>query len=175
MNFIHIPKTAGQSVIKATGVEPHGHKRFVDLVDEVADGEFFTAVRNPYDRAVSTYYYLSQLHGGTPYNSGKNLNQFWAGVYEFSKLIGDYMKPQMYFLSDEDGNLSDKITTLLRYENLEEDYNKLAAINGFSAIEHINKSELRSDKTWEQELSDESIAQISELYADDFDALGYET
>jgi len=174
MNFIHIPKTAGQSVIKATGVEPHGHKRFVDLVDEVAGGEFFTVVRNPYDRAVSTYYYLSQLHGGTPYNSGKNLNEFWDGVYEFSRLIGDYMKPQMYFVSDEDSNLSDKITTILRYENLEDDYNKLAAINGFSAIEHLNKTDIRPNKTWQEELSDESIRMIGELYAQDFEALGYD-
>lgn len=174
MNFIHIPKTAGQSIIKATGVEPNGHKRFVDLVDEVADGEFFTVVRNPYDRAVSTYYYLSQLHGGTPFNSGRNLNEFWDNVYQHGRLIGEYMKPQMYFVSDENNNLSDKITTILRYETLEEDYNYLASTTGFSPIEHINKSELRSDQHWSEELSDESISRIGELYADDFEHLGYE-
>jgi hypothetical protein len=84
------------------------------------------------------------------------------------------MKPQMWFISDEDGNLSSQVTTILRYETLNTQLDEMVENFGFSKLEVINKSELRPDTTWLDELNEESIKQIGELYADDFEHLGYE-
>ena len=176
MNFLHIPKTAGQSVAKAIG-DPSkylGHKRIRDIY---SDDDVITVVRNPYDRAVSMYYYLKNIQGDAPQLKGlfATLNGFWNQIYNAPKsgIEHTHMKPQMWFISDEDGNISSQVTTIWRYETLNTQLDEMVGNFGFSKLEVINKSELRPDTTWLDELNEESIKQIGELYADDFEHLNY--
>ena len=176
MNFLHIPKTAGQSVAKAIG-DPSkylGHKRIRDIY---SDDDVITVVRNPYDRAVSMYYYLKNIQGDAPHLKDlfATLNGFWNQIYNAPKsgILHTHMKPQMWFLADEDGSISPQVTTVLRYETLKTQFDEMAEDFGFTQLDVVNKSELRPDTAWVDELSEESIKQIGELYADDFEHLNY--
>ena len=181
MIFIHIPKTAGQSIAKATKglVSNLGHKELSKLDDDVVGGEhIMTVVRNPYDRAVSSYYYMKHIHGNMPF-AGEvydGLNSFWSRVFldkeKWFRMI--YFKPQIDFICDGKKQVSKKITTILRYETLEDDLNDLTANNGFSPLEHLNSSKLRPSKHWSEQLNEESISIIGEIYAQDFKHLNYE-
>lgn len=174
MKFLHIPKTAGQSVAKAIGNPASylGHNP-ISLTDTTDD--IITVVRNPYDRAVSMYYYLKDIQGDHLQELFQTLNGFWNRIYTAPKsgIEHRHMKPQMWYLKDHDGNVSSQVT-ILKYETLQEDFNQLAALNGFAGIDHLNKSYLRPNTTWQEELNEESIHAIGELYADDFEHLGYE-
>ena len=181
MIFIHIPKTAGQSIAKATKglVSNLGHKELSKLDDAVVCGQhIMTVVRNPYDRAVSSYYYMKHMHGNMPFAGEvyQSLNGFWKNAYDGKErwLRMIYFKPQIDFISDDNKQVSQKITTILRYETLGDDLNDLAASNGFSPLEHLNSSKLRLSKHWREELNEESISIIGEIYAQDFEALGYD-
>jgi len=177
MKFLHIPKTAGQSVAEAMGSSASylRHKR----VSEVqSNDDIMTVVRNPYDRAVSSYYYLKNLQGDAPIMQDlfQSLNGFWDKIYNAPKsgIEHKHMKPQMWFIGDEDGNVSSQIKVLLRYETLEQQFKQLALQEGFAELPVINASKLRPNTHWQNELSEESITQIGELYADDFEHLNYE-
>ena len=57
--FIHIPKTAGTSICKAFGVFTRGHASIKKFPANIRHHYFkFCFVRNPYDRLVSSYFYL---------------------------------------------------------------------------------------------------------------------
>jgi len=82
---------------------------------------------------------------------------------------------QINFINDADGEpISERINTVLRYETLAEDWPKFASENGFDNLPHANASKLRQGRNWQDELTEESIAKIGELYADDFEHLNYE-
>ena len=56
MRFVHIPKNAGTSIQNMLGPTSLGHRR----VHELKGSPFFACVRNPYDRAVSAYWFIRQ-------------------------------------------------------------------------------------------------------------------
>ena len=187
MIFIHIPKTAGQSIIYASKVKPirgRRHARLRDLSDEESNsGDIFTCVRNPYDRAVSTYYYLKDLHKDSPFspiNQVEDASSFWNHVYANKEIMMShpvlcYFRPQISFINEADGmGVSSKITRMFRYESINEDWQSFADIHNFLPIEHKNESVLRSHGDWSEELTDECVSNINEMYSDDFTYLEYE-
>jgi len=176
MILIHIPKTAGTSIQQALGPTSIGHKK----ISQVDGDSFFTCVRNPYDRAVSTYWFLRQMKKKMPFNltkTYKSLNEFWLDISEQeSPQERPLLNNQMDFLRDSigEGGISPRIKTVLRYETLAEDWPAFALLHDLPPLTHKNKSELRPATPWQDELSDESIAKIGELYAEDFETLNYE-
>lgn len=182
MLFIHIPKTAGNS-IASCGLKPFGHKKLNEFQLNKTE-TVMTVVRNPYDRAVSTYYYIKQCHE----NAGEycptqdhDVNEWWSALYANRHTFIKCRKPLCYyeqqieFLNDyKGGGLSERVDHILRYESLELDWSAFASKHGFSDLPHKNKSKLRQDKHWSEELTDETITLINDLYAQDFEALGYD-
>ena len=82
---------------------------------------------------------------------------------------------QINFINEADGEpISDRIDTVLRYEELDDTWPDFADIHDFDALPHKNESALRNKRRWQDELTPESIAKIGELYANDFEHLGYE-
>jgi len=176
MILIHIPKTAGTSIQKALGPTSIGHKK----VSKAKGDSFFTCVRNPYDRAVSIYWFIRKIKKKLPFNitkTYKSLDEFWLDVSK-DGVSGDrgLLHKQIDFLRDDitKGGISPRIKTVLRYETLADDWPAFAAKHNLPVLEHKNKSHQRPAIPWQEELSDESIAIIGELYADDFEHLNYE-
>ena len=176
MILIHIPKTAGTSIQRALGPTSIGHKK----ISKVEGDLFFTCVRNPYDRAVSIYWFIRKIKKKLPFNitkTYKSLNEFWFDISK-AGISGDrgLLHKQIDFLRDDitKGGISPRIKTVLRYETLADDWPAFALLHDLPPLQHKNKSDQRPDVPWQDELSDESIAIIGELYADDFEHLNYE-
>ena len=175
IKLLHIPKNAGTSMQKAIGTPSIGHKRFKDL----KGGKYFACVRNPYDRAVSVYWFMRKIQSNIPFNLAatfKNINEFWRDIptARTSERVG-LIDPQMDFLKEKGGNgISPRIETVLRYETLADDWPAFALLHDLPPLPHKNKSELRPATHWREQLNKESIARIGELYADDFEHLNYE-
>lgn len=201
MIFLHITKTAGQSILRATKLKGMCHLPLRCL--DVGDEDIFTIIRNPYDRAVSTYYYIQQLQQQRPNWIAKNHkrprnpiidfkepSEWWCYVYdnrddfmntengecrEVRYRLGAYYRKQIDYMNEADGEpISERIGTVLRFETLAQDWPAFAAAHGFGNLPHANASQLRQGRKWQDELTPESIAKIGELYADDFEHLGYE-
>ena len=175
MEFIHIPKTGGTSITKATSQQSLGHQQ----VSQVTGEQFFSCVRNPYDRACSLYWFILGRQHLLPINMAatyKTLIQFWQTVDENKhSRRRPILIPQIDFLRDKhgEGGISPRIKHLLRFETLAEDWPAFAAEHGFAELPHINKSE-RPCEAWQDEMTPELIDIINERFADDFDHLGYE-
>ena len=107
-----------------------------------------------------------------------NVNDYWNHVCEDARFYNTYMFcPQVDYLRDVvgEGGVSPRIKTLLRYETLSEDWLVFTKQHKLGDLEHKHKSILRSGALhWRDELSEQTIKGIGELYADDFEHLNYE-
>jgi hypothetical protein len=167
LRFFHIPKTAGMSICKAMDV-PAGH---APIINPKLNDFIFSCVRNPYDRATSLFYYLTDKC--PPYTKqfmadGETVNSFWTGKASHIRPI-TFTQPQKAWLED-----IERIDKLIRFETLAEDWAEMQQAFDLPELEHRNASTSRPATPWQDELTQESIAIIGELYADDFEHLGYE-
>lgn len=173
MNFIHIPKNAGTSIQRATRLPSMGHKKIRDI-----KGKHFACCRNPYDRAVSIYWFLKHSHGRFPVSLAArslSIDAYWNEIFtDGVPMHGGIFQQQMEFLKEKDGDGVSERVELLRYETLAEDWPAFAAEHGMDELSHKNKSILRPNRHWSEELNKESVAKIAELYSEDFDVLGYD-
>jgi hypothetical protein len=73
--FIHINKTGGTSIAKATGIPHKNHLHVKEVIAEIGEQKFkkslvFAVVRNPWDKVVSHYNYRIKTNqttmGDTP-------------------------------------------------------------------------------------------------------------
>jgi hypothetical protein len=153
-----------------------GHRR----VHELKGSPFFACVRNPYDRAVSAYWFIRQTQARVAFNMAKtwkDVNEFWISFEKENKSpFGRLVANQIDFIREVKGTggISPRIETVLRYETLAEDWPAFALLHDLPPLPHKNKSELRPATPWQEQLSDESISKIGELYAEDFETLNYE-
>ncbi len=166
LKFIHIPKTAGMSICQAIK-QTSGHRPVINAVD---DDFIFSCVRNPYDRAVSLFYFLKQKspeYCKQFISKNETPDSFWLKAKTRRQV--SFTAPQRYWLKG-----SPRIDFLLRFETLADDWVELSNKHKLSGLKHINRSTLRTTQSWQDDLSPEAIAIIGELYADDFEHLGYE-
>lgn len=132
--FVHIPKTAGRSILSALGVKfSCNHKTIYDycnlLTEEVVRKKFkFTCVRNPWDRAVSWWEFFG--------NMGFKRIPF----EEWLKTVGErnsagprqrFPIDQMSFCRAPSGEVL--IDSFIRFERLEEDWSAIAKRIGVSS------------------------------------------
>ena len=202
--FIHIPKCAGTSInfflfpeekihwFDANYEVVHGwcpqrkffmqHATSKQLVEtglisrEQWDTYFkFTFVRNPWDRAVSDYFWLmkDQKVEGT-------FNQYLNRSGEFAPFLndigakyyrGDHLIPQTDFFSEE-GNY--KLDFVGRFENFSQDMNKVVSILGYDREfdTHVNKG-INKTVHYSKLFTDESRDIVGSMYEKDIQQFGY--
>lgn len=131
----------------------------------------FSFVRNPWDRAVSSYsnpdpHLIAQAQG-----LGLDVKQmdFKEFVNMMTNVAHSHFLPQHQFVLDPTGN--PLVDFLGRYENLEEDFRRVCEEIGVRALlPHANASQ-RSD--YRRYYDSETAAQINAFYRDDIELFGY--
>ena len=135
--FVHIPRTAGRSVLKAIG-HPFDteHKSIIDYCNELTEPVVrsrlvFSTVRNPWERAVSWYLFFG-LHAD-PYDLVPFAD--WIVKRDPNKPVqGEPKFPldQMRFCRNSNGEIL--VNTFMRFESLCKDFVSVAERLGVSPI-----------------------------------------
>lgn len=183
--FIHIPKNAGTSIIKAMGVENlYMDKTIEEYKEHYQDywNEYtkFTVVREPIDRFISAYKFARMKESGWFSATGEerlekhhhyelcnemNINEYVEYIYDNKKEYNRWIIPQTFIISNKNNEI--EIDYYVRYENLLEDLKKI----GIENIEKLNSSKIDDDKVIE--LTKKSKNMLYEIYDIDYQNFSY--
>ena len=182
---VGIPKTATSSLFETWRNDQdnlHGHNTLLQDYeqyghDNIKDFYTFTIIRNPYDRFVSMahQYFRDENHDPTldcnvvaSYLVGKDLLEIHH--------LNEMFLPHYYFVCDENQNLLVKNHWLfdrldLTYRTHAMQYNQKTQDGIFMpptlALENV--SEERIGRKWEDEINDDTIRIINDVYYNDFE------
>lgn len=182
--FVHIPKTAGVSLLRAIygDVTLTGHRtyHFNSLILNSQESHYFSFsfVRNPYDRLYSTYMFLQK--GG--------MNKYDVAVFE--NYLSMYKSFEDFVMNGLSQNLINKIIHLMpqyqyicgskgeilvdfvgRFENLEHDVASLSKkLNMKINLPHYNYNK---KKNYRQVYTKEMESRVYQFYQKDIDIFGY--
>lgn len=189
--FIHIPKNGGNSVERAIGLERMAelakHSQITDVEPIIKIDQYykFAVIRNPWDRVVSMYYFLSKHRatGNMSFKSWLLANnttaqsvRVMAGLTNPDKKIhGNYDAPlqtktQLSWLKTLDGNIA--IDFVCRLEHLNADMTELCKIKNLNCqqIQFLNKTEHpKCDEVHDQE----TIDFVGQHYREDINFFGF--
>ncbi|MEM7506056.1 MAG: sulfotransferase family 2 domain-containing protein [Pseudomonadota bacterium] len=185
--FIHIPKTAGISLIDALFGQPMGlsHTRIRTYRMLLSDEEYrrfhkFCFVRNPYDRLYSAFSFL-KTGGLTAEDAAWTANNLYPYA-TFEQFVMEWLseeaahsyyhfQPQVGFTHIRGVNQMDFTG---RFETLAEDYDTLRARLGTGAgLKRINVGEKRQ-AAWRELYTSAMLDRVGKIYARDFESFGYE-
>ena len=182
--FIHIPKTAGISVVKAffgdVTLEGHRSVLFYQKVfgKQYSDFFTFTIVRNPWERLYSAYKFLEKggvnIHDQNAFrmhlSKYKNFEDFVINglndrlIFEITHLI-----PQSEFICNNKGTIL--VDYVGRFESLQEDIAVLSKkINSEIVMDHHNQN---TKKSYTEIYTEEMILKVKKIYWKDINTFEY--
>jgi len=187
--FVHVPKVAGGSIRRADlpgqnfghNIRNKNFKYFKDI--KKSTNQFsFAFVRNPWDRCVSAFRYLS--NGGCNHADKKDAEKFireyqndYPGFirhYKFSNAFLEqlHFKQQYKWICDDNDNVL--VDFLGRFENLQDDFNIVCDKIGVPRRKLIHHKKPKSKhKHYTEYYDDETKQIVAELYAKDIEYFGY--
>ena len=190
--FFHIGKTGGFSVEKALGIGQldyrvfdehwvHGlnkgvmtqHARPGYVKQMVGDEIFreyfkFTVVRNPWNRMVSAYNYLINMHQKRFESFEKWLEHKHEMVIRNKYKEGSHYIPQVEYLTDSAGNPC--CNQVIRFEALSDGFNNICDGIGIKAsLPHLNKSKHGSRGMY----TEHTKTLVNEMYENDIERFNY--
>lgn len=184
--FIHIPKTAGTSILHALGRASGMHDHLPWYVYYNANPRRYQAyfsfcfVRNPWDRAYSAYrFFCAGGNGTTDLPMAESILNFASFDHFIVDGLGrgryrshPTLLPQSNFVIAYDDKVM--VDFIGRYENIEDDFKIIAdRLKLTSGLPHKNQSP-NSQASWMDAYgSAESIAAIAEIYRQDILIFGY--
>jgi hypothetical protein len=142
------------------------------LPGEVYDGyRKFCVVRNPYDRAVSLYHYLSQRTDHHLYERVSRMS--FKGYLDYlAKRRRSKDPTQLFYVADAQGKPI--VDDILRFENLNDDFANLCGGLGMpDRVELPMNNTSDHDPYWEYYADDYSRNLVKDLFAGDFETFGY--
>lgn len=179
--FIHIPKTAGSSVAQALSggsrhvpyfeyerINPRKFKRFFK----------FAFVRNPWDRLVSTYFFLK--NGGLNEMDRSFAAENLSGYDSFAAFVGGWLtkenawswvhfRPQHYFICDS--HLRVCMDFVGRLETIDRDFRTVCQrLHVNAELKWINKG---NHRPYGQYYTDALREKVGAIYADDISIFDY--
>lgn len=183
--YIHVPKTAGLSLIHAVygnNVELYGHKRIIQyqkVFKKFDEFYKFTVVRNPWDRLYSAYCFI-QNNGLNEHDKNareqhlKHISSFeefvliWLNKNTMWDII--HFFPQYHFLCSEEGKLL--INHILKFEDI---IDGNIGINRYFKrkidLPHINKT--TESKEYKNHYSESMKQKVQEMYCKDIELFNY--
>jgi hypothetical protein len=177
--FIHIPRTAGNSISAALRSFPGGDKdnrfRHCDLrwyykhwPEKVKNYFIFTSIRNPYEMVYSHYYY-KKMQGkaeATIYSFNEWVFRYHGNIeYQY----GYCFKPALEFIRLD---CEDVKVHFMYYEKLQETWEDICKQIGIKKeLDHLYPSE---KPDYKKAYNNQSIEIIKAKFADDFYCFGYD-
>lgn len=187
--FVHIPKTAGTSMLDALGADPVFDTHAPALTYREADPEFFRraykfgVVRNPWDRFASSFHFMKN---GTDWP----MQQAWAkrhiGDHVFASFVRKlrnplfrntilaerFFWPQSFWLTDREGALL--VDEAYRFEDIAEAMASICARLKLPPPQRMPRHRRSARADYRSLYADEEmIALVSRLYPDDIRRFGY--
>lgn len=182
--FVHIPKCAGVSMCRALfGGLAGGHTTLEEYLTifepkRIRNYFKFTVVRNPWDRVVSSYFFLKS--GG--FNEKDRLwsEKELAGFSSFDSFVRNWLNrtniwkwahfnPQYFYMLDKREKVHLDFVGL--FENLESDFSHISRQLGLGrTLTRMNKGDHRSYMDYYDATTRRIVA---EVYAEDINMLGY--
>ena len=198
--FAHIPKCAGVSLAlaleKRVPIIRHGpHFKCKDLFGpkgRLNRGEYFvfTFVRNPWERLVSTYFYI--MKGGRAEIDARRRDLYlskyrgdfkrfvldienWINIREEDSIYPDqyipHFRPQSEFILDDDGH--NMVDFIGRVESIEHDFKSLCSALMVDAVK-LPKSNRSSHGRYHKYYDHKSRDIVAEYYAKDIELFRYQ-
>ena len=178
--FIHIPKNAGTSIIKAMGVENIFFDKTIEEYKEHYDKYWnkykkFTVIRDPIDRFISAYKFARMKESGWFSATGEEglekhthyelcnrmeINEYTSYIYKNPKEFNRWTIPQSFILYNKNNQI--EIDHFIKFENLQEDLSEI----GIEKIQKLNSSKIEDDKVIQ--LTKKSKIKLYEIYHIDY-------
>ena len=186
--FVHIPKTAGTTVLEALGADPvfdtHAPARIYRMADPAlfASAYKFTIVRNPWDRFASAFHFMKS---GTDWPMQQQWAERYIGDMDFQQFVHKlrnpffrmailserFFWPQRYWTIDRQGE--QLIDSVYRFEEIGIALPALCERLGLTAP-GVVPTRRSSKRAHYADLYDrQSAAMIGRIYAQDVAAFGY--
>jgi hypothetical protein len=195
--FIHIPKTAGKSILYGVYGDKarQSHfllKSYLFFFKNQINFFKFTVVRNPWDRMVSSFYYLKNKGGKNSQLDSEFYEKFIKDVPSFKEFIDKMISsskyrenvlncihfiPQYNFI-ERNSNIS--VDFIIRYENLQSDFERLKKILfkknhaikfHLKKLPHLNKSAHKKYNLYYSESY--MIDFVYQIYKEEIDFFNY--
>lgn len=190
--LVHVPKNAGTAIQEAFGAhEMTGHRtarQYADEVPELWDDYLTVApVRNPFDRAVSSYEYARQeesywhdaenpdqaVHGKHPDYDALQGKSFLEALRMLPELDHHGWHRQVKYVCDEDENVM--VDAVVRVESLGPDLRRACRGAGISDVPELPVLNESSDGGWRSYYDGgECQAIVRDWYEEDFETFGYD-
>ncbi|WP_019038852.1 sulfotransferase family 2 domain-containing protein [Psychroflexus tropicus] len=183
--FIHIPKNAGISVSYTLfGNTGGSHRKLIDYQrifgkKTVSKYYKFSFVRNPWDRLVSTYFFL--INGGLTNRDKKWTEEHISDYKDFTDFVLNWVQieqvntslhfqEQHRFLTNHKGELD--VDFLGRFETLDQDFQKVCQhLQLDRSLRKTNSSKRKND--YRSYYNDETKAVVENVYAKDIQLFNY--
>lgn len=183
--FVHIPKCAGIAVKKALFDDlSGGHTKLTTYCRAFEPDLFlsyfkFTFIRNPWDRLVSAYHYLS--NGGYGARDREWFERELATYNDFDDFVCNWLRPenlhkhihfcpQVDFVEDRN-HRGVGVDYLGFYENIEEDFNYIA--NRIGVAKTLQKRNSSSHSSYKQYYREATREIVRSVYRKDIERFGY--
>jgi len=187
--FVHIPKTAGTSMLDALGAEAVFDTHAPALTYREADPELFAraykfcVIRNPWDRFASSFHFMKS---GTDWPMQQDWAQRHIGQLDFAGFVRKlrnplfrqmvmaerFFWPQSFWLKDRQGRLI--VDALFRFEELDEAIGQICVRLGIAAPERLPRHRQSGRASYHALYHDDEMIQIvGRLYAEDVARFGY--
>jgi hypothetical protein len=177
ITFLHIPKTAGTSMldwlIRNVGnseyVKWDIHPKLSTVLEERNTNFSYTVVRNPWDRMVSMYHYFKNIaiNEGSRFLALNNLTADNFPTFESWVMnLDDFKVPEPYWFNAKTPQIDwidQPIDLVLRYEHLAEDFKQIQALyNCSEPLPHIYYSGRGHYADYYNDTTKQIVAQVSE-------------
>lgn len=182
---VGIPKTATSSLFETWRNEidiEHGHNTLLQDYDQyghdnIKDFYTFTIIRNPYDRFVSMAHQYFRDGNENLTRDCNVIASFLVGR-DLSQIhhLNEMFLPHYYFVCDENQNLL--LKNLWHFDKLQSTYQTHAMQYNEKTQDGIfmpptlafeNVSYSRVGKKWEDEINDDTVRIINDVYYNDFE------
>lgn len=169
--FIHIPKTAGTSIVHSLGGNNINHLLLSDYPNHILSNSFvFSCVRNPFDRFVSQWLYHTNFEDNFFYKKYKKKFDIFY-YYDLVKTI-KHKYISWNTMTNFLKNKNKSVDFILHFEKLNNDWKNLCKLLDFNFELSIIKNNINRNH-YSYYYNNYLISKIEEMYEEDLINFNY--